>query len=92
MQKLDEECEELREQIVPEVQSNERAAEELGDVLFTAAQLARKLGKDPETLLRSSCKKFESRFRKMEALCRGDLGELSNKERDDLWNQVKKSE
>lgn len=47
------------------------AAEELGDLLFTCVNLARKLDRDPESLLRAANRKFEARFRQMEA----ELGE-----------------
>jgi nucleoside triphosphate diphosphatase len=46
----------------------EQAREELGDVLFSIAQLARHLGADPEEALRAANAKFERRFRRMERI------------------------
>ena len=61
---LDKVAEEARE--VAEA-PEEKRDEELGDLLFTMAQLARHLGVDPETALRRANAKFERRFRRMEA-------------------------
>ncbi|WP_024329052.1 nucleoside triphosphate pyrophosphohydrolase [Thioalkalivibrio sp. ALR17-21] len=43
-------------------------AEEVGDVLFAVSNWARHLGVDPEGALRGSTRKFEARYRRMEAL------------------------
>ena len=66
--------------------------EELGDLLFAAANLARKLDIEPETALRRATAKFERRFRRVEALAsqRGTGRRLDALE--GLWNEVKASE
>ena len=66
--------------------------EEIGDLLFAAANLARKLEVEPETALRRATAKFERRFRQVEALVRErgigrDLDAL-----EALWQEVKKKE
>ncbi len=63
--KLQEEIGELRAEL-SEHPNQERIAEEMGDILFVCANLARKLGVDPETALRGCNRKFESRFRHIE--------------------------
>ncbi len=66
--------------------------EEMGDLLFAAANLARKLDIEPETALRRATAKFERRFRQVEALAaeRGlgrDLDAL-----EALWQEVKQKD
>jgi len=66
--------------------------EELGDVLFTVVNLARKLGVDAEGAMRDSNRKFDKRFRYMEqfALASGRaLTDMSLEELEDLWQQAK---
>ena len=72
-----------------------RRAEELGDLLFAAANWARHLEVDPEEALRLANAKFERRFRSMEKLAveRGlALKELTPAAWDGLWNEVKRAE
>ena len=66
--------------------------EEVGDLLFAAANLARKLDIEPETALRRATAKFERRFREIEALAkeRGIGADLQALEA--LWQEVKKAE
>ena len=66
--------------------------EEIGDLLFAVANLARKLEVEPETALRHATAKFERRFRAVEELARergigDDLDAL-----EALWREVKSSE
>jgi MazG family protein len=88
----------IREEIAElevELERNAPAAaleEELGDLLFAAANLARKLDIEPETALRRGSAKFERRFRRVEALAQErDIGrDLDALEA--LWQEVKRSE
>ena len=66
--------------------------EEMGDVLFVLANLARRHGIDPETALRAGNAKFERRFRGMEALAGPGFSALSLDEQEALWQQVKAAE
>lgn len=65
LEQIDEETAEVREALA----SGDRThvAEEIGDLLFAVANLARKLNHDPEALLRAATRKFSTRFRAMEA-------------------------
>jgi ATP diphosphatase len=63
-QKIDEELAELDE-ATP--QGGDNVAEELGDLLFAVVNLARHLKIDPEQALANANRKFEQRFRRMEA-------------------------
>jgi len=66
--------------------------EEMGDLLFAAANLARKLDIEPETALRRATAKFERRFRQVEALAaeRGIGRDLDALEA--LWQEVKQKD
>jgi nucleoside triphosphate diphosphatase len=66
--------------------------EEIGDLLFAAANLARKLDVEPETALRRATAKFERRFRRVEALAaaRGIGPDIAALEA--LWQEVKSAE
>jgi ATP diphosphatase len=69
--------------------------EEIGDLLFAAANLARKLDVDAEAALRSANAKFERRFRGMESLAaeRGAVfAELDLESQERLWQEVKRGE
>ncbi len=70
----------------------EKVEDEMGDVLFAAANLARKLDLDPEAALRRATAKFERRFRALEALAaeRGAGRDLDALEA--LWQEVKRAE
>lgn len=70
-----------------------RIEDEMGDVLFTCANLARHLGVEPETALRRANGKFEQRFRLMEALAAAQgvsLSALPPPAQDALWRAAKR--
>ena len=65
--KIQEEVDELREVVAaPGPIDQERAEEEMGDLLFTIANLSRKLGIEPETALRKANDKFTKCFGSLE--------------------------
>jgi len=68
-----------------------RLEDEVGDLLFAAANLARKLDVEPETALRHATAKFERRFRQIEKLAaeRGIGRDLDALEA--LWQEVKRA-
>ena len=91
--KLEEEIGELRAEIA--AGDAALAREELGDVLFVMANLARKLDIEPEDALRSTNAKFARRFQYIEAAlaARGKTPEQSDlDEMDGLWNAAKAAE
>ena len=66
--------------------------DELGDILFVVANLARKLDLEPEDALRSSNAKFARRFRYIEQRLkeRGKTPEQSDlAEMDALWDEIR---
>lgn len=92
--KIQEEIAEIRHEIATEAPP-ERLADELGDVLFAVANLARHLKLDPEAALRGTNAKFERRFRRIEAWL-AEQGrtpvESTLAEMDGLWERAKDEE
>jgi ATP diphosphatase len=89
--KLNEEIAELEAELDRGAE-RERLEDEIGDLLFSAANLARKLDIDAEAALRHANAKFERRFRRVEALAAerqtgSDLDAL-----EALWQEVKRAE
>jgi MazG family protein len=90
VEKLREECGELELEVAGgDVNA---ASEELGDLLFTVANLARHLKVDPEMALRDANAKFRKRFSGMEAATERPLEELSAAELEELWARSKQAE
>lgn len=72
----------------------ERTRDELGDVLFAAVNLARRAAVDPESALREANRRFERRFRWIEAELRaggGRVGETDPEELNALWERAKEA-
>lgn len=79
------------------IQSGDQAAieDEVGDLLFVCANLARRLNVDPEIALRAANRKFERRFRAMEALSESkgqSFSDLGLDAQEALWQAVKADE
>lgn len=97
--KLQEEVQELKTELTQSDRSPEehlqKVEAEIGDVLFSVCNIAWFLKLDPEVALRSTLRKFESRFRFVESRLKekGKTAEQSNlDEMDALWNEAKKVE
>ncbi len=89
--KLVEETGELR-QAIAEPASSEAVLSEVGDMLFTTVNLARRLGVDPEFALRHTNGKFRRRFAAMEAAASLPLETMSPEQLEALWSQAKREE
>ena len=88
LDKLSEELQELR----TAVREDSNTEEELGDLLFSAVNVARFLHCDPETALSRACDKFGRRFRLVEELAARQgkaLEGMTLAELDTLWNEAK---
>jgi ATP diphosphatase len=91
--KIQEEVDELREVVeTPGSVDQARAEEEMGDLLFSIAQLSRRLGIEPETALRKADDKFTKRFARLEQSV-ADLGktmkDLTLDELEAEWQRLK---
>ncbi len=92
LEKLDEEMAELSEARAGT--DKEALTEEMGDILFVMANLARKLGVDPEEALRRANRKFTSRFQHIERRLReaGREGPQPLDDMEALWLEAKRIE
>ncbi len=91
--KFEEETSELQQAIS---ENNEKQIEEeLGDLLFTLVNISRFLKTNPENSLRSTIKKFNDRFHKIEQEIKSQskkIEDYSLEEMDEIWNRIKNSE
>jgi ATP diphosphatase len=91
LDKIDEELFEIKEEIL-NGGGPERLEDEVGDLLFVLANLARHLGVDPEAALRHTNAKFERRFHQVEDSFAEGLDEVSLAEMEMAWQRAKKRE
>jgi MazG family protein len=92
-EKLEEEIAEVREAIA--AGNQEHVHDEIGDLLFTIANIARKLDVNAEEALQSTNRKFSRRFEMMERAVREsgrNLDQLTLEEMDALWDEAKAAE
>jgi len=75
--------------------SQQKRGQEFGDLLFTLANIGRRLGIDLEAALRQANRRFYRRFTYMEELCRQrglNFSQLSFDQQNALWEEAKKEE
>lgn len=91
--KISEELDEVRAEIAHD--DRVRLAEEIGDLLFACANLARKFEIDPESALHGANRRFEARFRQMERHLKRqslDLASMPLEELEAVWQLVKRDQ
>jgi len=96
VEKIQEEVNELREVVdASRPTDHARAEEEMGDLLFAIANLARKLNIEPETALRKANDKFTRRFTAMESTIASSgraMKEIALAELEREWQQSKRQD
>ena len=97
LNKVEEELDELRDELEQKEMNPSQIEEELGDLLFTVAQLARKLNYDPEITLKAANGKFRRRFKKLEGAAQerfpdSPLENVAREHLEKLWDELKKIE
>jgi MazG family protein len=93
--KLDEESDELKRALAARPAAHAEIAEEIGDLLFVAVNVARVLEVDPESALKAANRKFRRRFRFVEERLRErgkDPAGSSPPEMNELWEAAKAAE
>jgi tetrapyrrole methylase family protein/MazG family protein len=95
LEKLDEEVNELKHEIEQDATNQQRISDEVGDLLFVAVNVARLLGVDPESALKSSNRKFRRRFRYIEDRLRQQgrkPADSDHVEMNRYWDEAKQQE
>ena len=93
--KMYEEIEELKTELEADNPEQSRIQNEVGDILFSATNIARLAGYEPETSLILANRKFEKRFRQMEKYSKANNQRMESMTLDELekfWNIAKKTE
>lgn len=93
--KLDEEVAEFRAELLAEGATQESIAHEIGDVLFTVVNVARRHGVDPEAALQATNAKFVRRLEEVARRVRASGREVAGtplEELDRTWDEVKRDE
>jgi len=88
--KLNEEVEELNEAVFEG--ASDKIQEEIGDILFTAVNIARSQGIDPESALTRANRKFKRRFQALERHFRESnqsMNDASLEELESVWVEIK---
>lgn len=90
IEKIEEELQEIKAEI--KNADKDRLTDEIGDLLFATASLARKLEIDPEQALKKALTKFKNRFDRMEGQinARGSkFGDFTLSELEEIWQSIK---
>jgi len=93
--KLDEEVGEFKAELLAEGATKESVTHEIGDILFTVVNVARRHGVDPEAALQATNAKFVRRFEEVARRVRAsgrDVAGTPLEELDRTWDEVKKEE
>lgn len=94
MMKVEEEWQEVKEELPPTGKFNiDRVKEEIGDLLFSVAQLARHLNLNPEECLVEANKKFIKRFQQVEDIVTAGgktMAQTPQAELEKIWGSIKK--
>lgn len=94
LEKIDEEIGELREAATSPTVDAAHVEEEMGDLFFALANLARKMGIEPEAALRRANDKFQQRFTALESRVRQEgknVQDLGLDQLEERWQAIKKS-
>jgi len=88
--KLEEESNEVKD--AAKTENKQHLEEEIGDLLFVCVNLARHYKVDADIALRVANKKFEKRFRKVEAIASKGIAKYTPEQLEEFWQQAKQSE